>query len=182
MRRWGRWVVLSALALALTAAPAQAEDPPFVNWTSVLPALAPGFTENTFEVCRDGSPDCIQRTLTEMRRRLAALDAQCSHNALFLRNYRLITEMYASVYRKPGFYDDQIFFAQEDAVFAQLYFNAEDAWSAGRRADVPPAWQIAFDSAQERRVQGASSSLASPSVTRAAPVRRWSKARLRTIM
>ena len=146
-------VVLAAVVLAAAPSAARAQDPPFVNWPALLPALAPGFTENTFDLCRDGSPECIVRTLDEMDRRLRDFDRACDHNALFLRNYRLITQAYADL--PAGFLDDPVYFAQEDAVFAQLYFDAEDAWYEGRHEDVPEAWRIAFSAAQERRVQGA---------------------------
>jgi hypothetical protein len=146
-------MLLAVAACAVAAPAAPAEDPPLVNWPTLLPALAVGFTPETFDLCRDGSPECVQRTLAEMDRRLAEMDARCDHNALFLRNYRLITQVYADL--PPDFFDDPRWLANEDAVFAQLYFDAQDAWRAGRRADVPEAWRIAFAAADERRVQGA---------------------------
>lgn len=155
--RWVRGVagvVLVVVALSgVLAAPARADDPPFVNWPALLPALAKGFEPSTFALCRDGSRDCVARTLAEMDRRLAEHDAACNHNALFLRNYRLVTQTYADL--PPGFFADDRYLAHEDAVFAQLYFDAEDAWRSGRRSEVPEAWRIAFAAADERRVQGA---------------------------
>jgi hypothetical protein len=88
-----------------------------------------------------------------MDRRIAAMDARCDHNALFARNYRLITQVYADL--PPDFFDDPRWLANEDAKFARLYFDALDAWAEGRRQDVPEAWRIAFDAAEKRRVQGA---------------------------
>ena len=151
----GRWVALAVVAavLGLAAPAARAEDPPFVNWPSLLPPLAVGFTESTFDTCRDGSPACVEATLAEMDRRLAVHDAACNHNALFLRNYRLVTQTYADL--PDGYFDDDRYLAHEDAVFAKLYFDAEDAWRAGRVADVPEAWRIAFAAADGRKVQGA---------------------------
>jgi Family of unknown function (DUF5995) len=142
-----------AVCLCATAASAQAEDPPEVNWPTLLPALAVGFTPEVFDTCRDGSPECVQRTLAEMDRRIADMDARCDHNALFARNYRMITQVYADL--PPDFFDDPRWLANEDAVFAQLYFDAMDAWRAGRRKDVPEAWRIAFAAADGKRVQGA---------------------------
>jgi Family of unknown function (DUF5995) len=147
-------IVLAVAACVAAATPAaSAEDPPLVNWPTLLPALAVGFTPEVFDDCRDGSPECVARTLAEMDRRLADMDARCDHNALFLRNYRLITQVYAGL--PADFFDDPRWLANEDAVFARLYFEARDAWRAGRRADVPEAWRIAFAAADERRVQGA---------------------------
>ena len=146
--------MLAVIATLLVAAPAaQAQDPPFVGWPSLLPSLAPGFTPNTFDVCVDGSPACVTETIAEMERRLAVLDAACDHRALFLRNYLTVTQHYAAL--PPGFLEDPRYFAQEDAVFAKLYFDAFDAHAAGRRADVPPAWQVAFDAARDKQVEGA---------------------------
>jgi hypothetical protein len=88
-----------------------------------------------------------------MDRRLAAMDRRCDHNALFMRNYRLITQVYSGL--PAGFFDDPRWLANEDAKFAHLYFDALDNWRAGRKGEVPEAWRIAFRDAGGRRVQGA---------------------------
>jgi hypothetical protein len=140
--------------VGLAAVPSvRADDPPEVNWPTLLPALAVGFTPEVFDDCRDGSPTCVEETLAEMDRRLAEMDARCDHNALFLRNYRLITQVYADL--PPDYFDDPRWLANEDAVFARLYFESLDNWRAGRRAEVPEAWRIAFEAADDRSVQGA---------------------------
>jgi hypothetical protein len=41
-----------------------------------------------------------------------------------------------------------------DAVFAQLYFEAFDAWAERRYESLPAAWRMAFDAAERRRVSG----------------------------
>ena len=43
---------------------------------------------------------------------------------------------------------------REDALFAEYYFRAYDAYHT-RKGYVPPVWQIAFDAAQQRSVAGA---------------------------
>ena len=152
--RVGR-LLLFVTVVALVAAPlARAEDPPLVNWPALLPALAPGFTPNTFDICRDGSPSCLDHTLRELRARIAAHDEQCSDNALFARNYRLVTDFYQRL-AGTGFFQDDGYVAREDAIFASLYFAAEDAWREGRKEDVPEAWRIAFQAADDKAVQGA---------------------------
>jgi hypothetical protein len=133
---------------------APAEDPPLVNWPALLPALAPPFTESTFETCKDGSPACLDHTLRELRRRIAAHDATCRDNALFPRNYRVVTEFYQRL-AGTGFFQDDTYVAREDAIFAELFFAAEDAWARGEHDKVPEAWRIAFDAADEKEVQGA---------------------------
>ncbi|WP_205699379.1 DUF5995 family protein [Conexibacter sp. SYSU D00693] len=154
MRR-GLAAALGALAVALlmAVAPARAEDPPFVGWPSALPPTVKGFTPSRFTACADGSPTCVDATLAEMRRLLAELDATCDHRALFLRNYLTVTEHYVAL--PDGFFEDDRWLAHEDAVFAELYFQAFDDHAAGRRSKVPEAWRIAFDAARDKRVEGA---------------------------
>jgi hypothetical protein len=153
-----RAVTLSSLLVAVVAlaaaSPAPAEDPPLVNWPALLPALAPPFTESTFDICADGAPSCLDHTLRELRRRIADHDAACSDNALFARNYRLVTEFYERL-RGTGFFQDDLYVAREDAIFAELYFAAEDAWRRGEHDKVPEAWRIAFRAADDKAVQGA---------------------------
>jgi len=146
-------VLVAAIALAAPSL-APAEDPPLVNWPALLPALAPPFTESTFETCRDGSPSCLDHTLAELRRRIAAHDLACSDNALFPRNYRVVTEFYQRL-AGTGFFQDDTYVAREDAIFAELFFAAEDAWARGEHDKVPEAWRIAFDAADKKEVQGA---------------------------
>ena len=43
---------------------------------------------------------------------------------------------------------------REDAIFAGYYFTALADWTAGNSAAVPPAWRIAFGSADHRSVTG----------------------------
>ena len=153
MRTGGAILCVLLLGL-LAAAPSWAEDPPLVNWPAFLPAVAVGFTPSTFDVCPDGSPRCLDHTLREIDRRLVTHDAACSDNALFLRNYGLVTRFYQRL-AGTGFFADDAYVAREDAIFAQLYFDAEDNWAAGRRDRVPEAWRIAFDAADRKAVQGA---------------------------
>src|SRR5262245_23450174 len=136
-------VVVAAL---LAAAPAYAEDPPMINWPALLPSLAQGFTPATFTECADGDPKCVDVTLAEMERRVAVHDRACNDNALFIRNYNLVTRVYKGVVG-TGFFQDDVYLAREDVVFAKLYFTAEDAWRAKKLDQVPEAWRIAFEAA-----------------------------------
>ncbi|HEX8086759.1 MAG TPA: DUF5995 family protein [Solirubrobacteraceae bacterium] len=152
--RTARLLLLTALIALATPQLAPAEDPPLVNWPALLPALAPPFTESTFDICPDGAPGCLDATLKELRRRIAEHDLRCSDNALFARNYRVVTEFYERL-RGTGFFQDDVWVAREDAIFASLYFAAEDAWARGKKDKVPEAWRIAFDAADKKEVQGA---------------------------
>jgi hypothetical protein len=149
-----RILLLTALIALGIPQLAPAEDPPLVNWPALLPALAPPFTESTFETCKDGSPRCLDHTLHELRRRIADHDASCSDLALFPRNYRVVTEFYQRL-AGTGFFADDHYVAREDAIFAELFFAAEDAWLRGERDKVPEAWRIGFEAAERKEVQGA---------------------------
>lgn len=144
--------VACALALAAPAV-AHAEDAPYVPIVDVLPALPGQFTPSTFDDCANGDPGCVEETLDEMYLRYGELVEDCDHNAVFSLTYIRVTEEYARVAR-AGFFEEEDFLAHEDAVFARLYFDAYDAWEAGRREDVAPAWQVAFDTARDREVPG----------------------------
>jgi hypothetical protein len=89
-----------------------------------------------------------------MERRFAPLASNCAHNAIFALAYLRTTQEYARTAADPEFFDDARFVNHEDAVFAQFYFEAYDAWAAGHRGQVPQAWNIAFDAAHNRAVSG----------------------------
>lgn len=153
--RRAAWLAVVPMALAVLAAPpAAADDPLFVGTTSVLPAMPGGFTPTASDDCTAGRVTCVQKLVREMERRFDPLAASCSHAAVFALSYLRTTQTYLETVQTPGFYDDPAFVNHEDAVFAAAYFDAYDAWAAGRTQDVPPAWQVAFQSAEDKRVTG----------------------------
>lgn len=143
-----------ALAAPHSVAAAATEDPPFVGWTATLPALAWQFSPTSADDCVAGRTSCVRRTIREMERRLEPLVADCSHGAVFGLAYLRTTESYLDAALTPGFLRDPSFVNHQDVVFAKMYFDAWDAWSAGRAERVPPAWRIAFGAADDRRVAG----------------------------
>jgi hypothetical protein len=147
---------LAALTMVVPAAPAVAveEDPPFVGWAAVLPALAWEYQPTSEDDCVAGRTSCVRRTIREMERRLAPSAAACSHSAVFGLAYLRTTEEYLDASLTDGFFRDPTFVNHQDVVFARMYFDAHDHWSAGRVEQVPPAWRIAFRAAQDRRVNG----------------------------
>jgi len=148
---------LAALAFVLPAAPAAAEpadDPPFIGWTALLPPLASQYEPTSEDDCVAGRTSCVRRTIREMERRLEPLGAGCSHSAVFALAYLRTTEEYLHSSSTDGFYREPAFVNHQDVVFAEMYFDAYDAWSAGRVERVPPAWRVAFGAADEGRVSG----------------------------
>jgi len=101
--------------------------------------------------CARGTPLCMDAILNEMTARLERQAARCDHGAPFALMYRQVTHevsrsVRAEAYREPGYV------AHLDAAFATLYFRAADAWRAGRRAEVPRAWRLAFAAAARREL------------------------------
>ena len=143
-------VVLALVALARPAAGA-AEDPPFVGWSGLLPALSIPYDVDSPDDCIAGRIQCVDKTIREMTRRFDPLATSCDHNAIFALTYLRVTEEYRRTVEAP-FFDDTPFVNHEDMIFARYYFAAYDAWAAGDTADVPPAWRIGFDAARDRQV------------------------------
>ena len=156
-RRCRRAAWLAAVPVGLSvllAPPASAEDPTFIGTTSLLPALPGGFAPTTSDECTDGRVACVRKLIREMERRFEPLAASCSHAAVFSLSYLRTTQTYLQTVETAGFYADPAFVNHEDAVFAAAYFDAYDAWAAGRFEDVPAAWQVAFRAAERKQVTG----------------------------
>jgi hypothetical protein len=146
-------VSLAVLLVILLVRPAAgaAEDPPFVGWSALLPALSIPYDVTSPDDCIAGRVQCVDKTIREMTRRFDPLASSCDHNAIFSLVYLRVTEEYRRTVEGP-FFDDTPFVNHEDTIFARYYFEAYDAWAAGDIADVPPAWRIAFDAARAHEV------------------------------
>jgi hypothetical protein len=154
----GLLAVLLACASAVAgAAPAQADDPTFVDWTSLLPSFTDTYDPNSANDCVAGKPSCIDKTIREMQRRFDPLGQACSHNAVFSLAYLRTTQTYKWARDQDGFFIDTPYVNHEDAVFAKYYFDAYDNWSKGQRTSVPQAWLVAFDAATAHQVSGSGS-------------------------
>lgn len=147
-------VVLGSLGVLASAAPAQADDPTFVDWSSLLPSFTDTYDPTSENDCVAGKPNCIDKTIREMQKRFAPLGQACSHNAVFSLAYLRTTQTYKWARNQEGFFADTPFVNHEDAVFAKYYFDAYDDWASGHRTSVPQAWLIAFDAAANRQVSG----------------------------
>jgi Family of unknown function (DUF5995) len=147
-------VSIAVLLIVVLARPAvgAAEDPPFVGWSALLPALSIPYDVTSPDDCIAGRVQCVDKTIREMTRRFDPLASSCDHDAIFSLVYLRVTEEYRRTVDDPDFFEDTPFVNHEDAVFARYYFEAYDAWAAGDIADVPPAWRIAFDAARAHEV------------------------------
>ena len=156
----GTLVLVGGLAASMlgAATPAAADDPIFVDWTSLLPSLNDAYDPNSANDCVAGRSNCIDATIREMNRRFQPLADACDHNAIFSLAYLRTTQTYKWARDQAGFFNDTPFVNHEDAVFAKYYFTAVDGWAKGNLAAVPGAWQVAFD-ANARKTVNASGSL-----------------------
>jgi len=153
MRRLSLVSLLIAVVVLLPAAgAARAEDPAYLGWSALLPGLTTEFVPTSENDCTAGRTRCVDAAIREMRRRFDPLAAACDHDSIFALAYLRTTEEYRRTIEDPTFFEDTAFVNHEDVVFAQLYFDAFDAWHAGRREDVPRAWAIAFKAAGDRAV------------------------------
>jgi len=148
----GRNLLLAlAASAALLPSTAAAQDAPYVDWPSLLPALPVPFTPNVEPDCPTGADSCIDATILEMQRRFDSVVGTCSHNAVFALAYQRVTEDVRAA-SLAGVFADRVWLAQEDAVFARMYFQAYDAWAAGDRDGLSKSWLLAFDAAREKQV------------------------------
>ena len=148
-------------ALALTVlvaclgptAPASAQDAPYSDWNTAYAGFPSNAKRDAGADCVAGSRACIDRTVNEMYRRFHTVIPRCDHNAVFSLTYIRVTE---DIRRgiDERFYPELVWINHLDAIFARIYFLAYDNWAAGRRALVPPAWRIAFETARNKQVAG----------------------------
>jgi Family of unknown function (DUF5995) len=146
---------LVALVFQLAAGAARAEDPLFLGWTTLAPALTTEYDPSSENDCAAGRTRCVDAVIREMERRFRPLADSCDHDAIFSLTYLRTTEEYRRAIEDPAFFEDTRFVNHEDVVFARYYFEAYDDWSAGRLAAVPQAWAIAFRAADQRAVSAA---------------------------
>ena len=149
-----RVVVAGVVAAALLIAPSttRGDDPPYVGWTQLLPGLTTQYEPSSENDCVAGRTHCVDAVIREMRRRFDPLAQACDHDSIFALSYLRTTEEYRRTIEDPTFFSDTPFVNHEDAVFAGLYFDAYDAWHAGRPHVTPPAWAIAFEAARTHAV------------------------------
>src|SRR3954451_6083107 len=91
-----RYLAAAAAAAALIVLPtgAASADPIYLPWVSLLPPLAQPVDPSSSNPCRNGSSQCVDRTIREMLRAYADTAASCDHNAIFQLAYLYVTEDY----------------------------------------------------------------------------------------
>lgn len=153
MRR-GAPAIALAVVSALAAMPASASEPVNVPWETFLPALPSGNSVQPHSVpyCRKPTIKCIDTEITRLR--AAQRGFGCDHRGVFATTYLELTRQLRDTLRqRPHFFNDARYLYTEDALFADIYFNTVRAYQQGK--PVPPAWQIAFDSARSANVNAA---------------------------
>jgi len=130
-----------------------AAHPATPTWTEVSAGLRPRLEPSSANPCQRGDLRCFDIVLAEVNRRARALVAACDHNAMFAVTYEETTAAIRAAAR-AGRFKNRPLLALFTAWFARMYFQAFDAWRAGRYAAVPESWQVAFRAADERTVTG----------------------------
>jgi uncharacterized protein DUF5995 len=148
--------ITTALAIAaLTAATgAAAASGGGANWVEYLP---PGTSPNErhrgpIPHCKKAKPKCIKVVI----RRLQGAQARfgCDHRAVFATTYLVLTETFFEALRRdPELVEHRKYLYREDALFANFYFHT--LRRAERGQEVPPAWEIAFETARSGEVNAA---------------------------
>jgi hypothetical protein len=150
MRHFSVVGLIVAGVLLVAPGTTRGEDAEYVGWSALLPGLATEFVPSSENDCTAGRTRCVDAVIREMRRRFDRLAASCDHDSIFALAYLRTTEEYRRTIEDPTFFEDTAFVNHEDVVFARYYFDAFDAWRAGRHDAVPPAWSIAFQAAADR--------------------------------
>lgn len=125
---------------------------PAAPWVAIARTLPDRADPASPHACGRGERSCIDAVSAEMRRRLDAQAARCEHGAAFALMYLRVTEAVSDSGAPAS--AGTAYLNHLDALFARQYFDAFDAWRAGRRSAVPQAWRIAFEAADRREVAG----------------------------
>jgi hypothetical protein len=115
-------------------------------------ALAASLKLASVPACERGEPICLESIIQEMNSRYEPLALQGDRNGIFALSYLRTTEILQRTLNEVGF-ENPVSVVKEDALFADYYFRAYDAYHSSM-GDVPPAWKIAFDAAKNRSVSG----------------------------
>ena len=147
--------MLAATACAVgVAGVAGAQSGSGINWVEHLPPVdvAGDVQPGPVAHCKKPKLKCVQVTMRRMRNLQSQLG--CDHRAVFATTYLTLTETYYELLlEQPDFVDDRKYLFTEVAQFANYYFKTVRAHD--RTLPVPPAWDIALDTARDAEVNGA---------------------------
>lgn len=147
-------IALTAAALASGAVGALASGGDDINWVEHLPpvARANGVQPGPVANCKRPRPRCIRVVVKRLRG--AQQRFGCDHRAIFATTYLVLTETFLETLRaQPDLVADRKYLFTEDALFANFYFRTLRADERG--GEVPPAWEIAFETARSGEVNAA---------------------------
>ena len=107
--------------------------------------------------CQAGDLErCVPFVVDEMRIRLCEL--HCDHDAIFAIIYLYTTEGFLNFAPALNL-ENLTSVVQEDALFADYYFRAYDAYQMGAFDEVPPAWKVTFDASSSKSVSSQANGL-----------------------
>lgn len=142
--------LLVTTALAISAGWAGTVVAQAPHWESLLPDSPPaGAQPRPVPGCKKASLACVDRQLRTMRRLQAAFG--CDHRGVFATTYLTLTrELRREAARADSAFRWPRYLYREIALFASYYYRALRRHAAG--LPVPPAWEIALDTARDGEV------------------------------
>jgi hypothetical protein len=149
----GTGVLLAVAIVAAGIAAWASAAPPGVAWTQFLPALPspPQTHPNRVAHCPEARLKCVRVQIGRMKAAQERLG--CDHKAVFMTTYLVLTQALREAMKAdPHMLTWPRWFFREDALFANTYFRTIKRWEQGR--EVPPAWRIAFETADDGEVLG----------------------------
>lgn len=87
--------------------------------------------------------ETIEAVVTQLQQRIDSLPHDLRHRRIFVETYQRTTQEVGTAIADARF-EDPGWVERWDVVFARLYLDAHDAHEAGRTADVPRPWRLAF--------------------------------------
>ena len=142
--------LLVTAALALSAGWAGTASAQAPHWESLVPDSPPAGPQPVpLPGCKKASLKCVDRQLRRMRGLQAAFG--CDHRGVFATTYLTLTrELRREAARADSAFRWPNYLYREIALFASYYYRALRRHEAGLR--VPPAWEIALDTARDGEV------------------------------
>ncbi len=87
--------------------------------------------------------ETIEAVVAQLQQRIDSLPHDLRHRRIFVETYQRTTQAVGTAIADARF-EDPDWVERWDVVFARLYLDAHDAHEAGRTADVPRPWRLAF--------------------------------------